>query len=327
MRGINANAGSLDTDPGCAGNHPTAVTGFINSGHSEHRAQAYNAHINFDSPCDGSPAGTMAAFDWVVSGAGNFSPITNHSYGADTNCVVGLTANDAHMDDKVRNWANFPAVAAGNYGNAWFVGSPAIAYNNIAVGNIDDQQTYTWGDDVMHPSSSGVDPCSTHSDREEPVVAAAGTSLDSATTAWPWIGNVGFGTSYSSPIVAAAAAVLNEASFLWPEESKAILMASAWHNVEGLPGAPHRLGELAGAGGIDAWKAFQIADTSTNGDSGSQSYATSAGCNARATLGTFAQAAGRQVRVVMAWDTDPTYANYANDPSSDFDLNVTGPGE
>jgi hypothetical protein len=322
MRGINTN------QTGCANQgHATAVTGFINSGHTEHRAEAYNAHINFDSPCDGSIAGTMAAYDWVTSGAGNWSNATNHSYGLDTNCVVGAVAQDAHMDDKVRNSAVTSAVAAGNGGNGAFVESPAIAYNNIAVGALDDMQTYTWGDDVVAAFSSGVDPCSTHGDREKPEVAAAGVSLDSTTTAAPWIGNVGSGTSFATPLVTAAAAVLQEAKpslYTWPEEVKAILMATAWHNVEGLPGTPHRLGELAGAGGIDAWKATQLA-FGTDGSSGSGSYSPT--CSGTpTTLTTFAQSAGRRVRVVMVWDTDPTYANYPNQPSSDLDLRVTGPG-
>jgi hypothetical protein len=324
MRGINTNqTGCVDQS------HPTAVAGFINSGHTIHRGQAYNAHLNFDSPCDGSISGVETSLDWLDSAPGNFADPVNHSYGLDSGRVVGSVTLDASLDDKVRNSADTHVVAAGNNCNGFGsntcnVGSPALAYNVIAVGNIDDNQTWTWTDDTMSTSSSYVDPLSTHGDREEPDVSAAGDSLDSAIPSSPWIGFVGTGTSFASPIVTAAAAVLLEADGVlgsWPEEVRAILMATAWNdNADGAIG----LSEEDGAGGIDAFRATQVAQTSTNGNSGH--LTASCGGTYPTTLTTFTQAAGRRIRVVIAWDTNPTYADYANQPSSDFDLHVTGPG-
>ena len=69
-------------------------------------------------------------------------------------------------------------VAAGNFDSDDnpnnHVLNPAIAYNVIAVGNFDDNDTTSWGDDSMASSSSFVNPISNHSDREKPEVAAPG---------------------------------------------------------------------------------------------------------------------------------------------------------
>jgi hypothetical protein len=323
MQGINWD------NPGCTSkDHATAVTGFIRSAHTEERGQAYNAHINFSSPCDGSISGAENSLSWVSGSSGNYSWVINHSYGGDVSGVVGTFSLDATMDSNSRNSRNVNVVAAGNNCNGYGSGtcnvdSPGIAYNPITVGNFNDQQTWSWGDDGMWISSSYDDPSSTYGDREKPEVSAAGTAMTSATPSSPWIGYVGNGTSYSSPVVAAAVAILGETDSSirsYPEEAKAIMMATAWNNIEGSA----RLSDQDGAGGIDAWRAAQIADSSTNGDSGhfyrycSDSWPY--------TVGTFAVAAGRTVRVVIAWPTNPDFYDYANRPSSDFDLKVESPG-
>lgn len=323
MQGINWD------NPGCTStDHPTAVTGFIRSAHTEHRGQAYNAHINFSSPCDGSITGAENSLSWVSGSGGNYSWVINHSYGGDVSGVVGTYTMDATIDSNSRNSRNVDVVSAGNNCNGYGtgtcnVGSPGIAYNVITVGNLDDKETWSWGDDEMWVSSSYDDPVSSHGDREKPEVSADGTAMDGTTTSDPWIGYIGNGTSYSAPVVTAATAILGEADSSirsYPEEAKAILMATAWNNIEG----SSELSDQDGAGGIDAWAAAQIAYTSTNGDSGHfYRY-----CDDPwpYTAASFAVAAGKTVRVVIAWPTNPDYANYANQPSSDFDLKVESPG-
>jgi hypothetical protein len=314
MRGINMQNEGICPDQ----DHATAVTGFLNSGHTDHRSQAYNAHINFTTPCDGSFSGIVASMDWLDSGTGNYADPINHSYGANTSGNLGDIVS-ARLDESVYFGYDTNVVAAGD--NYDWVGIPAIAYNAIAVGNIDDKQTATWGDDVMRASSSWRDPVSTHSDREKPEVVAAGTNMESATTSPPWIGPVGTGTSYASSIVASAATVMMEGNSLiggYPETAKAILMATAFNNVEG----NWWLSEVDGAGGIDAYRAFQVAYDGTDGGFGT-GYHNCADGNQQ--IGTFSVGANRKVRVVLVWSTDPDYADYVNRPGSDQDLIVQAP--
>ena len=318
MRGINMQSeGSYCADEA----HATAVTGFLSSGHTEHRGQAYNAHINFATPCDGSFAGIVSSMDWLDSNPGNYADPINHSYGGNTNGYLGDPVS-ARLDESVYYDYDTNVVAAGNRGNTdGWVETPAIAYNVIAVGNIDDKQTSTWADDVMASSSSYLDPTSTVGDREKPEVSAAGTALDSATTSQPWIGYVGGGTSYSTAIVSAAAAVTMEGNNLlgaYPETAKAILMATAFHNVEGY----WWLSDKDGAGGIDAYRAFQVAYDGTGGGFGTGYHNCADG---DVEIGTFAIGANRKVRVVLVWATDPDYADYVNRPGSDQDLKVVTP--
>jgi hypothetical protein len=121
--------------------------------------------------------------------------------------------------------------------------------------------------------------------------------------------------------VASAAAVLQEGDpnlKVWPEEVKAILMASAFHNVEGSA----RLSDIDGAGGMEAWQALRIViHPSNKRNSGNTTYYCPVG--SWTTLTSFFAPAGTVVRAVIAWDTDPSYASYVTQPSSDLDLRVT----
>jgi hypothetical protein len=314
IRGINMHHEGVCPDE----DHPTAVVGFLASGHTDHRGQAYNAHVNFTNDCEGDGGDLVASMDWLDSGAGNYADPINHSYGLNTGGNLGDVVA-ARLDESVYFGYDTNVVAAGN--NYQWVETPAIAYNVIAVGNIDDKQTWGWADDTMRASSSFWDPNSTHGDREKPEVSAAGTDLESATTTYPWIGNVGSGTSYSAPIVSAAATVAMEGNSLlagYPETVKAVLMATAWNNVEG----NWWLSDKDGAGGIDAYRAFLVAYNSTNGHVAAGYHNCGDGTEQ---IGSFAVAAGRKVRVVLVWSTDPDYANYVSQPGSDIDLEVRDP--
>ena len=318
MRGINMQNEGICPDTA----HATAVTGLLSSGHTEHRGQAYNAHINFTTPCDGSFSGIVTSMDWLDSNPGNYADPINHSYGANTYGSLGDIVS-ARLDESVYYGYDTNVVSAGNRGNldGW-VETPAIAYNVIAVGSIDDKQTSTWADDVMASSSSYLDPTSTSGDRHKPEVSAAGIALDSATTSEPWIGYAGTGgTSYSTAIVSAATTVLMEADSLfggYPETTKAVLMATAFNNVEGY----WWLSDVDGAGGIDAYRAFQVGYDGTGGgfENGYHNCA-----DGDVEIGTFSVGANRKVRVVLVWSTDPDYADYVNRPGSDMDLGVVTP--
>ena len=122
----------------------------------------------------------------------------------------------------------------------------------------------------------------------------------------------------ASPMAAGTAALLiqrNSSLASWPEAVKAILMASATHNIEGAT----RLSEYDGAGGLVADYADDIA-RGYNGNWGARSYT----CSTATPLdvATISLTAGVRTRVAIAWDTDPAYASYTSRPGADLDLRV-----
>jgi subtilisin family serine protease len=72
---------------------------------------------------------------------------------------------------------------------------------------------------------------------ETPQVAAPGVNISMLTCNAPsWTGYTSSGTSFSSPIAAGVAALVvskQPALGSWPEAVRAIVMATAWHNIEG----------------------------------------------------------------------------------------------
>jgi subtilisin family serine protease len=199
--------------------------------------------------------------------------------------------------------------------------SPGTAFNVITVGNFDDKNSVAWSGDTMNVCSSWRDPTSTNGDREKPEMSAPGTNINTTHTASPWIGANVTGTSFSSPIVAAAAALLidrNSTLGSWPEAVKAILMATAVHNIEGSA----RLSEFDGVGGLVAQYADDVARR-VNGNWAGRSYTCTTANPLNAT--TMALTAGRRTRVVIVWDNDPAYASYATRPSADLDLSIRNP--
>ncbi len=83
-----------------------------------------------------------------------------------------------------------------------------------------------------------------------------------------------------------------------------------------------RLSDLDGAGGIRADYADDVS-MHVHGNWGGMAY----GCEtAYETTVAFMQlTAGKKVRAVIAWDTDPDYASYDMQPSADLDLRIKDP--
>lgn len=300
------------------GYHATAIAGIIESTHSTYKGIAYGAPALLSANSqDYSDASIVAATEWALDNGAN---IISNSWGVDTN--LQIAARDRYLDHLV--WDHYKTVvkSAGNRGTLdGDVTSPGLGYNMITVGAIDDKDTSSWSDDVLASYSSYKDPISPNNDREKPEVVAVGTSVYSTTTSSPWVGCVTgcSGTSYAAPSVAAEAALLMQrAPWLetWPETVKAVIMASAVHNIEG----GSRLSEYDGAGAIDASKAD---DTASNGRMAGnvlnaadfpKSY-------------TFSASAGQKVRVVVNWDSHPD-SNHppSTDPlESDLDLYIYDP--
>ncbi|MFO0983277.1 MAG: S8 family serine peptidase [Planctomycetota bacterium] len=267
-----------NTTCGFFDNHGTGVAGVIQSSHATHRGYAPSCALFAGSDCFGgwAPLQTQAtaAVNWGAQAL-------NLSFGADIGSVPGQ--QDRFYDTIVYNNLRSVVVAAGNTGNGTGnIISPAMGYNVIAVGNFNDNGTNstsvnnyaaTWGDDAMSSSSSWRDPSSVFMDREKPELAAPGSNITMTSIAYPWVSYTDSGTSFAAPAVTGTvAAMLSQNVNLpgWPEAVKAILMATALHNVEGSA----RLSEKDGAGALDAYAAVRCARR-TAGNWGGYSYSCS----------------------------------------------------
>jgi subtilisin family serine protease len=113
----------------------------------------------------------------------------------------------------------------------------------------------------MWPDSAYVNPVSPHNDREKPEVVAVGANVTAL-----GVNNVPqtrSGTSHAAPQVAGLVALLvhrNSTLGYWPEAVKAIIMASATHNITGPTIIVRGQGDLRdGAGAINAVLADTVA--------------------------------------------------------------------
>jgi hypothetical protein len=302
--------------------HPTAVSGIIKStapGFSglANGVNLYNANGSYSSWV------TMtAAMDW---GTAHATVLNNSWYWDDPNSAVFWEA-DRRQDYYMRYNYDFVAVAAGNFGNGCganfssYVVSPAKGFNVMSVGNYEDDNTLGWSGDNMDTCSSFGNPGGdaaglTH---DKPEVSAVGatissTLISSSALITQSIGGVGSGTSYASPMVAALAADLIEAQPTLadePERIKAIIMASALHNIEG----HQRLSDVDGVGAIDGAAALAIAERGESSDEGIDSSTTFPIYKYQ-----FAYK-GERVRFVIVWLSNPN-GTYTNDPlPADLDL-------
>jgi subtilisin family serine protease len=314
----------------CATNHSTHVAGIIRSTDPVFTGIAPNVLLRVGGSCDGDTSEILErstrAADWGAR-------VFNLSFGRYTDRLPDYQS--LYYDSMVRNRRRSVIVAAGNRGTAGceqgtngVVTSPGTAYNVITVGNFDDKNSPSWADDGMDPCSSWKNPVSLNGDREKPEVAAPGANILS--TFRFSNGAFGFnnmsGTSMATPMVTGGAALLIQrvpTLATWPEIVKAILMASATHNIEG----DSRLSEYDGAGGIVLDRADRIAEGRA-GNWGGISYPCSQPANLN--LATMRLMAGISTRAVMAWDTDTSLnlflANlYQYRPSADLDLEVLDP--
>ncbi len=293
--------------------HATAVAGMI-------RYTAPGSSILATGSCGG---GYPALQDRALGAINWGAAVVNHSWGESRQGGADnlLDSADFYFDSLMINYGRLQVFAAGNDGQAsGNVGSPGSAYNVLTVGNFDDKGTVSWTGDTMYATSSFRDPLSVHNDREKPEVSAPGANDNSTTIASPWWGPVGSGTSYAAPIISGIAALMFQrapALINYPVATKAIIMATAIHNVEGVS----RLSEYDGTGAT--WAPY--ADNVSQGVNGSWTAYNWSCSQPDTNLTTMALTAGKRTRVAIAWNTDPNYQYYWSQPSADFDLNVIGP--
>ncbi len=303
--------------------HPTAVGGIIASTHGTYHGLASGVDLYSANGSYSTYATMSAAMDWGSANA----QVLNNSWFWDTasNNPVFWEA-DRHQDYFVRYGYDFVSVAAGNFGNgctspggfsSTYVVSPAKGYNVTSVGNYDDFDTLGWPGDAMDVCSSfgdpGGDSSSTHG---KPEVSGVGSGITSTTTSsvpGTAVGSVGSGTSFASPMIAATAATLIQADPTLgnkPEAVKAVLMATALHNIEG----GTRFSDVDGAGGMVSSAAVAVVE---RGDWSDQSV--SSGTTFPLSFQAFAYA-GEVVRFAIVWLSNPDVGYTADQLPADLDL-------
>jgi hypothetical protein len=310
--------------------HSTAVAGIIRankSGDTKLRGIAPNASLWTGGSCEGQTSELRIQSDKAITWG---AKALNLSWGSDTNLVLDYTAE--FYDRMVLEDDVTVVAAAGNRGNLGCsqgedgeVISPGLGYNVITVGAFYDNNTSTWSDDTMWRCSSWKNPISKAGERQKPEVAAPGEGIISTSVASPWNNYTSNGTSLATAMVTGAVAqMMHRSSALKtnPEQVKAILMASAVHNIEG----SSRFSDYDGAGGISVDRADDII-RGVGGKTGNYTYS----CGTSVTafqLTTLPLTAGKRTRVVISWSTDPSdqsNVKYVDGASIDFDMTVDDP--
>jgi hypothetical protein len=305
--------------------HATAVAGVIASRKASHRGIAPDASVWAGGSCGGATSELLdrssAAQTWGARAL-------NLSWGEDTDLALSVT--DRYYDDAVLNGWRTVVKSAGNRGALdGDVTSPGLAYNVLTVGSFNDRGNSSWlwkfltPPDAMSSFSSWRDPLSAVGDRKKPELVAPGENITvpMAKFAFFWIHSAFSGTSMAAPMATGAAGLLMDrdpALEIWPEGVKAILLASAAHNLEG--GPLHS--EYDGDGGLVLHLADDIARGANGGWNG-MAYDCSMPLDHDAA--SMPLVAGQTVRVAIVWNNDPDYVNYASEPCADIDLTILGP--
>lgn len=298
--------------------HGAEVTGIIKSTNTTLKGIAYNAKAWYGASCSGLDTETNALSNKAIQWGAN---VLNLSFARNTNQSVDALAR--FYDNLVRTKYVSVVAAAGNEncvsGGNGNITTPGVAYNVITVGAFDDKNTTTWSDDVMDGCSSWRDPTSLGNDREKPEVVAPGKNIMTLSNSSPWTTSAS-GTSFAAPMVTGMIALMFQRDcctlFIAPEMTKAIVLASAIHNIEG----SSRLSELDGVGAILADRADSIIRRSNAYWDHTVLSCSSSTTSVDAT--TMSLTSGTRTRVAIAWSTNTSYPDYASRPSTDIDLEV-----
>ena len=229
------NAGNADL-------HATAVAGNICSKHSQYFGVARELPQIY-SVTGAGDAGAPPAWDLGIKAGVSYG---NCSW---WNLKRGkIDFLDRWFDYTIRNFGVMMFNSAGNEGTspAPSITTPGNAYNVTTTGCYNDGDSVDWEDDKMADYSSYKNPSEGH---DKPEVVAPGDEVVSLSEKSPWIFSGFNGTSSASPMTCGVAALLGTRDSSLRTHTytlKAILMASAWHNVEGNP----VLSDKDGVGGV-----------------------------------------------------------------------------
>lgn len=275
---------------------------------------------NADSYSDND---VTAAGDWVAT---QNIDITNNSWGP-TSPTGNLRYADRYFDYQSRFFQDSYVHSAGNSGIGTSVGN--VGWNLISVGSIHDQDNSDWDDDVMSTFSATADPST---GCEKPNVVGVGDAVDTLgdgntssgggcgsnpqTTAW-LIDNY-CGTSFSSPFTAANMAnafVVDATPVVSPEAAMAMIMATAWHNINGAT----RLSDEDGAGAINGLAAFRCA---LDGRITSHSLTSSSFNTSGYFVHNIHLQGGDKTRVCIAWSSNANSSYTTDVLDADLDLAI-----
>jgi serine protease AprX len=313
--------------------HATSVAGIIASrpfttGGLQHQGMIpsgliYSANGDYNS---------NAIMHSVMDAGANNGDISNYSWGA--SCGNGNMDSFTWHADFIGSTKNHLIIsAAGNAGNnppCNRVSAAALGYNTLAVGSYNDQKTgLNLLDDLMSTFSTYGNPLyGSPADIEKPDVSAPGEKITTTTNSPPWFSMntttnpSPSGTSMSSPMVAGVNALITQVVTYQPRRAavyKAIILASAVHNIEGVA----QLSSKDGAGGVDAKVAYE---TAVNGRYLGQNL----------NMGTFQGnnyfdlnighiPAGRRVKVAVVWTSNSSGQNGPDPLGVDLDLTILDP--
>lgn len=255
-----------------------------------------------------SDTNVTRAADWIIT---RNIDITNMSFGGGYGGV--LQYKDRYFDFQARTYADSYVAAAGNSGS--FVGSPGTAWNCVTLGAFDDLNTSSWTGDVMSSFSDWQNPTT---GCEKPNLAAVGDRVDTLGMAPDWLRSGYSGTSFSAPFTSAALAVcmaLNSNPRVSPEAAMAMIMATAWHNIEGAS----RLSSFDGAGGLHQRAAAQC--SASNRVRYVNLVRTSFSNNGYYTFNITLNA-GDTARVAIAWGANANSTYTSTLLNADLDLSV-----
>lgn len=294
--------------------HKTRVAGVIQSTEATFGGMAPAITIIDGIAADFTEAELMNATDCVIAAGAD---VVNMSFFADTDGVFDMFSR--YVEGTVYLEARTIVVSGGNT-CALRIGSPAIAFNALAVGAFGDNNTVDFADDVppcTAPVTLGafLNPISANGDREEPDVVAPGHLIATTDAAGGFTDDSG--TSFAAPHVAGGVGLLAQRQpqfFAQPEEMRAIMMASARHNLEG----DSRLSDRDGAGGIMLAAADSVKLNNRSGWFADRTM-DQAPCYS---VPFITLSAGDRVRATIAWAHKSPWGDTETEPTADFDLSV-----
>ncbi len=315
--------------------HATWVANAAAGFHGTYRGMAPGTTI-LSAGTDGTISGVHFALTWALDEG---TDVVNLSTGFRTD-TPELEWLDRAFDYTARERQATIIKSAGNYRDE-HITPPGKGWNVITVGGINDQDNTNWSDDTMYEvlgtdvGSAYLDPNSANGDREKPEIAAPGQNI--RMIGMNDVPDTRSGTSYATPQVSGLVTLLmhdNADLKDWPTAVKAILMASAMHNVEG----DSRLSDEDGAGSIDASRAYTIAHHYRDNGTTCWGWSCWWGVNTTSTYPvpgdwlreSFFATQGDLIRVAIAWwseaDPPPAYPTLGDDAlTSNFNLYVWDP--